>query len=90
MANNYLINQLTIHLKLDIMLRCLNGGSKFLTKLIPITKLTSAFLFEQTELTVQAIRFVPADMKVIIRGSLNKFPDFFRMGTFIDSTHMNL
>ena len=24
------------------------------------------------------------------RGSLNKFPDFFRMGTFIDSTHMKL
>ena len=26
----------------------------------------------------------------ILRGSLNKFPDFFRMGTFIDSTHMKL
>ena len=26
----------------------------------------------------------------IVRGSLNKFPDFFRMGTFIDSTHMKL
>ena len=25
-----------------------------------------------------------------IRGSLNKFPDFFRMGTFIESTHMKL
>ena len=25
-----------------------------------------------------------------IQGSLNKFPDFFRMGTFIDSTHMKL
>ena len=25
-----------------------------------------------------------------IRGSLNKFPDFFRLGTFIDSTHMKL
>ena len=25
-----------------------------------------------------------------IRGSLNKFPDFFRMGTFIDSMHMKL
>ena len=25
-----------------------------------------------------------------IRGSLNKFPDFFRMGTFIYSTHMKL
>ena len=27
---------------------------------------------------------------ILIRGSLNKFPDFFRMGTFIDSTHMKL
>ena len=25
-----------------------------------------------------------------LRGSLNKFPDFFRMGTFINSTHMKL
>ena len=25
-----------------------------------------------------------------IRRSLNKFPDFCRMGTFIDSTHMKL
>ena len=25
---------------------------------------------------------------VNVLGSLNKFPDFFRMGTFIDSTHM--
>ena len=25
-----------------------------------------------------------------LRGSLNKFPVFFRMGTFIDSTHMKL
>ena len=24
----------------------------------------------------------------LLQGSLNKFPDFFRMGTFIDSTHM--
>ena len=23
-----------------------------------------------------------------IQGSLNKFPDFFRMGTFIDNTNM--
>ena len=25
-----------------------------------------------------------------IRGTYDKFPDFFRMGTFIDSTHMKL
>ena len=29
-------------------------------------------------------------ISIYIRGSLNKFPDFFRMGTFIDSTHMKL
>ena len=27
---------------------------------------------------------------IYIRGSLNKFTDFFCMGTFIDSTHMKL
>ena len=25
-----------------------------------------------------------------IRGAYDKFPDFFRMATFIDSTHMKL
>ena len=48
---------------LGIMLICLNRGPKFLAKLIPISKLTSAFLFEQIELTVQAITFVPANVK---------------------------
>ena len=47
------------------MLICLNRGPKFLTRLIPISKLTSAFLFKQNELTVQATTFVPADVKVI-------------------------
>ena len=27
---------------------------------------------------------------IYIRGSLNKFPDFLRMGLFIDSKHMKL
>ena len=30
------------------------------------------------------------DTYIYIQGSLNKFPNFFRMGTFIDSTHMKL
>ena len=29
-------------------------------------------------------------MDTYIRGSFNKLPDFFRMGTFIDSTHRKL
>ena len=27
---------------------------------------------------------------IYIRGSLNKFPDFFHIGAFIDSTHKKL
>ena len=27
---------------------------------------------------------------IYTQGSLNQFPDFFSMGTFIDSTHMKL
>ena len=27
---------------------------------------------------------------MFVRGSYDKFPDFFRMGTFIDSTHETL
>ena len=30
------------------------------------------------------------DDVIYIRGLLNKFPNFFRTGTFIDSTHMKL
>ena len=29
-------------------------------------------------------------MYFYLRGAYDKFPDFFRMGTFIDSTHMKL
>ena len=28
--------------------------------------------------------------KIMIRGAYDKFPDFFRMRTSIDSTHMKL
>ena len=27
---------------------------------------------------------------LVVWGAFNKFPDFFRMGTFIDRTHMKL
>ena len=29
-------------------------------------------------------------LSIYLRGAFNKFPDFIRMGTFIDSTHMKL
>ena len=37
-----------------------------------------------------SVLFAEQYRKAKIRGSLNKFADFFRMGTFIDSTHMKL
>ena len=43
---------------LGIMLIYLNGGPNFLTKLIPVSKLTSAFLFEQIELKMINICFL--------------------------------
>ena len=49
---------------LGIMLICLNEDPKFFTRLIAISKLTSAFLFEQIQLRVQAITSVPANVKV--------------------------
>ena len=30
------------------------------------------------------------DKSCVIRESLNEFPDFYRLGTFLDSTHMKL
>ena len=48
------------------MFICLNGGPKFLIRLILISKLTPAFLFKQTELTVQGNTSVAADVKAII------------------------
>ena len=35
-------------------------------------------------------KLTQARTQTYIRGSLNNFPDFFRMETFIDSTHIKL
>ena len=64
---------------LGIMLICLSGVPKFLTKLIPISKLTSAFLFEHTELTVYAITSVPAAVKAIICNGNQVNQAFFKL-----------
>ena len=45
---------------------------------------------ENTEIPIYIYIYIHIAISFYTRGSLNKFPDFFRMGTFIDSTHMNL
>ena len=50
---------------------------------------TSKVEFNQN-IYVERVLFMLIAHKLNVRGSLNKFPDFFRMGTFIDSTHIKL
>ena len=53
-----------------------------------LTKLNSGYLFFR--LIFRPNRQLFVFFIQLIWGSLNKFPDFFRMNTFIDSTHMKL
>ena len=61
------------------MLICLNGGPKFISKLLPVSRLTSAFLFEQIETTVQAISSTSANVKAIICDGNHVNRGFFKL-----------
>ena len=49
-------------------------------------------LMKATEISekIKLIVYIYIYIYIYIRGSFNNFPDFFRMGTFIDSTHIKL
>ena len=51
-----------------------------------------SIIFRQWILKVKNFNFGDSfySVKLPVRGAYDKFPDFFRMGTFIDSTHMKL
>ena len=53
-----------------------------------VTHLAIRLLFLQKEESLSSYK--KKRDYIYIRGSLNKFPDFFRIGTFIDSTRMKL
>ena len=40
--------------------------------------------------TVTRVKHLDEAVSIFIRGAYDKFPDFFNIGTFIDSTHMKL
>ena len=46
------------------------------------------WIISLVNITKELLITLPVYWNHIIPGSLNKFPDFFHMGTFIDSTHM--
>ena len=41
---------------LGVMISCMIGGPTFISKMLPIANLSSAFLYEQIRLTIDAIR----------------------------------
>ena len=79
--------------------RCVNNSSdiKVLKKVIEIETFNVDFISQKIHLyglfgfsaflIYIYIYIIYIYIYIYIRGSLNKFPDFFRMGTFIDSRH---
>jgi hypothetical protein len=51
---------------LGLLLDCLLGGPSFLAKMIPVTKLTSNFLNEQTEMIMEAITEAGGTVRALI------------------------
>ena len=70
---------------LDILCKC---REQLCSGLPTMTFFMEVALLDQLYETVYSVFIIY--IYIYIRGSLNKFPDFFRMGTFIDSTHMKL
>ena len=63
---------------LGIMIVCLYGVPKFLSKMLPISKLNSNFLLEQIDVTNQAILSAGGEVKVIICDGNRTNQAFFK------------
>lgn len=64
---------------LGIMVVCLYGGPKFLSKMLPVSGLKSQFLFEQIDATHQAIESSGGDVKAIISDGNRTNQSFFKL-----------
>ena len=63
---------------LGIMIVCLHGGPKFLSNMLPISKLNSGFLLEQIDVTNQAIISAGGRVKSIICDGNRTNQAFFK------------
>ena len=66
--------------------RCVGEGA---TPFFGLLHFTLDQCLKTLNVTLGSIRYHSLSISYI-RGAYDKFPDFFRMGTFIDSTHMKL
>ena len=51
---------------LGVIIHCLNGGPKILSKMIPVSKLQSKFFYKQIDLVTQSVNTAGAKIKAII------------------------
>ena len=63
---------------LGIMIVCLYGGPTFLSKMLPVTNLSSQFIHEQISLTREAIQSSNGKIKVIICDDNRTNQKFFK------------
>lgn len=64
---------------LGIMISCQFGGPTFLSKILPISRLTSGFLHEQVGLTLEAISEAQGTVKAIICDGNRSNQAFFKL-----------
>ena len=64
---------------LGVMVNCLLGGLSFISKMIPISKLNSKFLFEQIDFTFQSIKESTGQVKAIICNGNRINQAFFKI-----------
>lgn len=63
---------------LGIMINCLHGGPKFITKMLPVAKLNTQFLFQQVIQSVKSIENASGKVKVIICDGNRTNQSFFK------------
>ena len=88
-------NSCFAHVHIDIVgpLPSYDNHQYILTMIDRFTRWPAAHPLRHTSAKCVAKNFVKhwfANFGVHIRGAYDKFPDFFRMGTFIDSANMKL
>ena len=64
---------------LSFMVVCLNGGPKFLTKMLPVKELDADFLFEQTNFLIDSLKKAGADITAVISDGNRVNQKFFKM-----------
>ena len=71
---------------LGIMVNCMFGGPKFISKLIPVSKLNATFLYEQMRLSIDCIEQAGGHVKAVICDGNRNNQAYFKKCAVSDAT----